>query len=122
MLFTVTPAFTYIHTYYTYEVASKRCDHATIEGNLVHDNGRNGIMLHRSCDNATIANNEAFRNGDAGVALFESSDAAVYGNDLHDNTCKLFAPRGGTKKSTPPPYPPHPPPPVLFFSFFLFLF
>lgn len=51
----------------------------------MHDNGYNGIMLHRSCDYAIIANNNAYNNGDAGVALYESSNVLVHNNNLHDN-------------------------------------
>ena len=60
----------------------------TIAGNLVHDNGRNGIMLHRSCDDSTIANNEAYQNGDAGAAIFETSNTTIYGNNFFDNRCE----------------------------------
>lgn len=74
-------------------VASKRCDHVSIQNNHVHDNGKNGLMLHRSCDYATVLNNTAYGNGDAGLALYETSFCEVAGNTFYHNLCK-----------SPPPY------------------
>lgn len=88
--------FIYAHTHpsphlIVLSVASKRCDHISIQNNHVHDNGRNGLMLHRSCDHGTIKNNTAYDNGDAGLALYESSNVEIAGNTFYHNKCELTA-------------------------------
>lgn len=60
----------------------------SIQNNVVHDNGMNGLMLHRSCDYATIKNNTAYANMDAGLALYESSNCEVSGNSFYWNKCE----------------------------------
>lgn len=57
---------------------------------MVHNNGKNGIMLHRSCDYATVKNNTAYSNGDAGLALYESSFCDVSENTFYHNKCEFF--------------------------------
>lgn len=56
----------------------------------MHDNGYNGIMLHRSCDHAIVADNVAYGNVDAGLAIYESSFVEVYGNFFYDNKCEIL--------------------------------
>ena len=75
-------------------VASKRCDHVSIQNNHVHDNGQineagqrigNGIMLHRSSDFGTVKNNTVHDNFDSGVALFESFNNEIWENTIYGN-------------------------------------
>jgi len=75
-------------------VASKRCDHVSIQNNHVHHNGiieesgqriGNGIMLHRSSDHGIVRNNTVHDNMDSGVALFESSECTVSENKIYSN-------------------------------------
>lgn len=80
-------------------VASKRCDHVSIQNNHVHDNGHineagertgNGIMLHRSSDYGTVKNNVIHDNMDSGVALYESSYCAVSHNKIYGNKSEFL--------------------------------
>ena len=61
----------------------------SIQNNLVHGNGKNGIMLHRSCDRAEVYGNYVYKNGDAGLSLYESSDCLVYSNRFFWNEREL---------------------------------
>lgn len=51
----------------------------------VYNNGRHGIMLHRSCDYAIVRNNNVTNNGLGGVAVFETFHADIKYNNLVDN-------------------------------------
>lgn len=65
----------------------------SIQNNLVHGNGKNGLMLHRSSDYAIVKNNTAYGNGDAGLALYESSNCEVTDNRFYYNKCKTILSR-----------------------------
>jgi len=71
-------------------IASKRCDHGILRGNISHHNGLeptnphgHGIMLHRSSNNWLVENNQSYNNADTGIAIF-ACDRTV----IRNNTCR----------------------------------
>lgn len=64
---------------------------------MVHDNGKNGMMLHRSCDYATVTNNTAYDNLDAGLAVYESSNLVISHNRFYHNKCEYPAAMHGNR-------------------------
>ena len=57
---------------------------AVIEGNLVTDNGREGIFYEVSAE-AVIRNNTVLRNGVSGIFISTSRNVEIYGNVLESN-------------------------------------
>ena len=74
---------------------------AVIQGNLVEDNGREGISFEISIG-ATIANNTIRRNGGDGVLISVSQNAQIYNNVLEANLggIEYFLNCGGTPRGT----------------------
>jgi parallel beta-helix repeat protein len=57
-----------------------------IERNLVHDNGKHGIILAEDCVDSVIRDNVVYRNAHHGIVLYLRSDRnLVEGNESFDN-------------------------------------
>jgi parallel beta-helix repeat protein len=65
-------------------VFSRGCINNQIHHNIVYANADHGIMMDRGSNNNHIYNNEVYNNGD-GVAIFQSSSNVIEANQLHDN-------------------------------------
>lgn len=57
---------------------------ALIEGNIVEDNGRDGISFEISAD-GIIRSNTVRRSGSSGILIATSKNVEIYGNTLEDN-------------------------------------
>lgn len=64
---------------------------ATIVGNDIYDNERNGIYILRS-DWVYIFDNEIYGNSDHGIDSISSSNGTIFQNDIHGNGWWPFAP------------------------------
>lgn len=60
-------------------------DELLIEKNVVHDNGRHGIICSRRCNNIVIRDNHVYRNLHGIMLHREVVDSIVENNDVHDN-------------------------------------
>jgi parallel beta-helix repeat protein len=57
-----------------------------IERNVVHDNGKHGIILAEDCTDSVIRDNVVYRNAHHGIVLYLRSDRnLVEGNETFDN-------------------------------------
>ncbi|HEX4249002.1 MAG TPA: right-handed parallel beta-helix repeat-containing protein, partial [Pseudonocardia sp.] len=61
-----------------------------IEHNVVHDNGKHGIILAEDCTDSVISNNIVYRNGHHGIVLYQRSDR----NTVEQNESFLNASQG----------------------------
>ena len=61
-----------------------------IERNVVHDNGKHGIILAEDCTDSVISNNVVYRNGHHGIVLYQRSDR----NTVEQNESFLNAAQG----------------------------
>ncbi|CAM9798108.1 unnamed protein product [Discosporangium mesarthrocarpum] len=70
-------------------IASKRCNHVSIQNNVVHSGGETaaGVMLHRSSDDAIVYKNTIYNMQDAGIAFFESFRGLIMENSI--TNCRL---------------------------------
>jgi parallel beta-helix repeat protein len=60
-----------------------------IERNVVHDNGKHGIILAEDCVDSVIRDNVVYRNAHHGIVLYLRSDRnLVEGNETFDNTAQ----------------------------------
>jgi parallel beta-helix repeat protein len=60
-----------------------------IERNVVHDNGKHGIILAEDCVDSVIRDNIVYRNAHHGIVLYLRSDRnLVEGNETFDNTAQ----------------------------------
>jgi parallel beta-helix repeat protein len=58
-----------------------------IERNVVHDNGKHGIILAEDCVDSVIRDNVVYRNAHHGIVLYLRSDRnVVEGNEAFDNS------------------------------------
>jgi parallel beta-helix repeat protein len=61
----------------------------TIERNVVHDNGKHGIILAEDCVDSVIRDNVVYRNAHHGIVLYLRSDRnLVEGNEAFDNAAQ----------------------------------
>ena len=65
-------------------IFSRGCTLNWIHHNIVYNNAEHGIMLDRGSNVNQISDNEVYNNGD-GVAIFQSEKNLVQNNNLHDN-------------------------------------
>jgi parallel beta-helix repeat protein len=61
----------------------------TIERNVVHDNGKHGIILAEDCVDSVIRDNVVYRNAHHGIVLYLRSDRnLIEGNETFDNSAQ----------------------------------
>jgi parallel beta-helix repeat protein len=61
----------------------------TIERNIVHDNGKHGIILAEDCTDSVIRDNIVYRNNHHGIVLYLRSDRnTIEGNDTFANAAQ----------------------------------
>ncbi|MBX6313864.1 MAG: right-handed parallel beta-helix repeat-containing protein, partial [Isosphaeraceae bacterium] len=53
-------------------ISSKRCNYLIIRNNISRDNNGNGILLHINSNDALVEGNQVLNNGDDGISLFDS--------------------------------------------------
>ncbi|MGH3565552.1 MAG: right-handed parallel beta-helix repeat-containing protein [Pseudonocardia sp.] len=66
-------------------VLAEDCTDSVIRDNIVHSNGHHGIVLYLRSDRNLVEQNESFRNIAQGININESSDNVVRANRVHDN-------------------------------------
>jgi parallel beta-helix repeat protein len=61
----------------------------TIERNVVHDNGKHGIILAEDCVDSVIRDNVVYRNAHHGIVMYLRSDRnLIEGNEAFDNAAQ----------------------------------
>ncbi len=67
-------------------ILAEDCVNSVISDNVVYANGQHGIVLYQRSNGNTVERNESFRNGSQGINVNESSGNTIRGNKVYDNT------------------------------------
>ncbi|MDT7694176.1 MAG: mannuronan 5-epimerase [Pseudonocardiales bacterium] len=67
-------------------VLAEECVDNVVRDNVVYRNGHHGIVLYQRSDRNTVENNDSFLNAAQGINVNESSDNVVRGNRVYQNT------------------------------------
>jgi parallel beta-helix repeat protein len=63
-------------------ICSIDCSVISIENNIIHDNGKNGISLSRNMHDSIVRNNTIY-NSPRGIAINESAHNEIYENTMY---------------------------------------
>ena len=67
-------------------ILAEDCVDSVISDNVVYANGQHGIVLYQRSNRNVVERNESFRNGSQGINVNESSGNAIRDNKVYDNT------------------------------------
>jgi parallel beta-helix repeat protein len=67
-------------------ILAEDCVDSVISDNVVYANGQHGIVLYQRSDRNVVERNESFRNTSQGINVNESSGNTIRDNKVYDNT------------------------------------